>query len=190
MNKPKKTRIFWISSIVGFALLAVLIGFLTYFKVVNLAEALIVTVSISLIVWVSGRLPSGFDIAWPREESVKRSGARDEIPQLAWLLYGKNKRVSFGGMRNVRATAQASLESVGIDLHSQMLRPALEQFFGASTMRALTTPDVDITTQQLVQLIDRLEQVDRLHEAISQIAPEVSATHNFSHPSHRNGAHS
>lgn len=155
-----------VSAVIGLALLGALIVVGSVFDVIDPLEAVLVVACIGAIIWTVRRLPYGFDIAWPRPQSTKRSGARDEIPQLAWLLYSKDKRVSYGGMREVRETAFSTLRSVGLELHSPVLRPYFVQLLGEPTFLALTVTDRQLTTTQLVSLINTLENVENLRDSI------------------------
>lgn len=110
---------------------------------------------------VAGRfLPEGFTMAWPRKEIETRDGARDEVSQLAWLLFGRDARVSFGGMKHIRASARSVFESVGIDLNNPAHTTYVSSFLGPQIVSALVVSDETITQNQLKKLLTYLEGIE------------------------------
>lgn len=122
---------------------------------------------------LNARLHDGFDMAWPKKESETRDGARDEVSQLAWLLFGRDAKVSFGGMKHIRETAQSVFNSVGVDLNQPEHESYLSSSLGPRIVRALTVPEQSLSQPELKKLIRFLENIES--QLASKPLPTVTA---------------
>ncbi|MFD2839569.1 hypothetical protein ACFSYH_03190 [Populibacterium corticicola] len=107
-------------------------------------------------------LPAGFTLAWPRKSAESRSGARDEISQLAWLLFGRDRNVSYGGMKHVRESAETVFMSVGIDLNREADLAYVQQRVGGKTVAALTRIDRTLNQSELRRLVEFLDDIENV----------------------------
>jgi hypothetical protein len=143
----------------GYVACAIWIALFTT-KLLTPLEAFAVCALTYGVVAVWKLVPVGYAMAWPRKEIGTRSGARDEISQLAWLLFGRDTYVSFGGMRHIRQTTGAVFASVGLDLNQPKHAYYVQQRVGQAVTQALQQTEATLTQKQLRQLISFLENIE------------------------------
>ncbi len=147
------------------AVLCVMVSFaLSATRMMTVYDAVTVTALIYTCFVLYKALPAGFTLAWPRRATDSRSGARDEISQLAWLLFGRDRNVSYGGMKRVRESAQAVFTSVGIDLARESDLDYVRQRAGAKATAALTDTDRTLNQSELRRLVDFLDDIENVLE--------------------------
>lgn len=138
---------------------------LVLFNIMKPLESAVLGVLILGCFAVYNRLPIGYSIAWQKQETGSRDGGRDEIVHLAWLLFGKDKNVSFGGMKRIREVTRNVLDSVGIDhthpVHQRYLKELLSEAIVAALLddnRLLTQPQAKRLTKFLTNIDDSIER--------------------------------
>jgi|GEM_PF-1980197 len=180
----------WLAGIFG---AAVVCTALSLAHVVDPWEAAAISLVVFGALFVTTRLESGFELARASFESKKRDGSRDEVSQLAWSLFGRDRLVTFGAMRFVRTVAARTLSAHGLSLDSPGDEERISQLIGSQSASALRTSGHTMTQKQLERLLDTLENLNQenLHRAGRHLAGRhLAGPHQQSHSAHLTAAQS
>jgi len=175
----------WLAGIFG---AAVVCTALSLAHVVDPWEAAAISLVVFGAIFVTTRLESGFELARASFESKKRDGSRDEVSQLAWSLFGRDRLVTFGAMRFVRTVAARTLSAHGLSLDSPGDEERISQLIGSQSATALRTSGHTMTQKQLERLLDTLENLN--HESPNQVGRHLAGTNQLGHGAHSTAASS
>ena len=185
----------WLAGIFG---AAVVCTALSLAHVVDPWEAAAISLVVFGALFVTTRLESGFELARASFESKKRDGSRDEVSQLAWSLFGRDRLVTFGAMRFVRTVAARTLSAHGLSLDSPGDEERISQLIGSQSASALRTSGHTMTQKQLERLLETLENLNQENlnqenlnqENLHRAGRHLAGPHQQSHSAHLTAAQS
>lgn len=104
-------------------------------------------------------LGQGFDMTWRKDTTTRRAGARDETSELAWMLFGRDSSISFGGHRYLYGVAQRVLSAKGLDLTNPADQPVLTELLGARAVQGLTAANTTLDLKDVAHITTVLEDL-------------------------------
>lgn len=148
---------------------------LTLFSVMHWAEAAMLIAIAFVVAFIGTRKTNLHNVSW--ETPVvrhTRQGARDDIMHLSWLLFGRGREVTFGGMKHVREAVDTVFGSLGIDQHSPSHSVYLRSQLGTKIANAILgdDPELNLTDRELNRLLNFLDAL------IAQDADSIQAAIN------------
>jgi len=131
---------------------------LSSLDVVDPAQASALLVAALCATLIALNLETGSDLARASRDKKKRDGARDEVSQLAWSLFGRDQQVTFGAMKFVRNVAGDALAVHGLSLENPRDRARIEELLGATHTTALAG-SATLDQRELEDLLGKLEHL-------------------------------
>ncbi len=116
------------------------------------AGAVILTLSVQY-------LGQGAEMTWRKDATQRRAGARDETSELAWMLFGRDSSISYGGHRYLSGVAQRVVGAKGLDLTNPADHPALIELLGNRAVQALTHCDNTLDLKDVAHITTVLEDL-------------------------------
>lgn len=167
MSTPFKITSRWFVSkwAIGFYIASAICVAFVVFDIMDPTEAIALEALVLGCFVVYHNLPTGYSIAWPKQVSQSRDGSRDEIVHLAWLLFGKDRNVSFGGMKRIREGCANVFDSVGIDLKDPHHQRYLESQLSEGIVAALEDTDRMLSQNQARRLTKFLTNIEAFVKA-------------------------
>lgn len=104
-------------------------------------------------------LGQGFDMTWRKDTTTRRAGARDETSELAWMLFGRDSSISFGGHRYLVGVAERVLSAKGLDLTNPSHQQPLTELLGTRAVQGLTTSDTTLDLKEVAHITTVLEEL-------------------------------
>lgn len=104
-------------------------------------------------------LGQGVDLTWRKDSRERRAGARDETSELAWMLFGRDSSISFGGKRYLYGVAQRVLATKGLDLNDPNDYQALTELLGTRAVQGLTAAENTLDLKDVAHITKALEDL-------------------------------
>ena len=149
----------YLPNIVGSALILAACTLLAVTGILQSGAALTLGVTGVAILLAARELGSGQAPTWTRSPLGRRAGARDEISEHAWMLFGRDRNISFGGHRYLVQVAEQVLLTEGLELRNPAHNAACTALLGASIMNLLAPehPTLDIKdARTIVAALDNI----------------------------------
>jgi len=113
----------------------------------------------TVVVWRS--LPQLEEPIWPKHETVRGLGARDDVLVLGWAAAGRRGRVQSRAVQKARAIAAERLARRGLDLDEASDRDPVVALIGAQAYGVLHSTVSSMPSQgALLSCLDALERLD------------------------------
>lgn len=132
---------------------------LTYWNILDPLHAITAATLTSTlsIIWSASEATTE-DPTWPHTTTETRTGARHDVSDLGWSVFGRDGHVTDRVVHRIRTLAAKRLTAHGIDPTDPAAHPDIERLLGPGTLRQLLSnqPPTARTVQRWLDAIEHL----------------------------------